>query len=104
MNLATQVVAGDVVWNDAQQEGYMRLRGLPVNDPTRAQYQLWIVDPARDKHPVDGGVFDVAEGDEILVPIRAALRVDRPAAFVLTLEQPGGVVVSDGPHLVLAAR
>lgn len=97
-------VTGDVVWNDTRQEGYMRLRGLPVNDAGEAQYQLWIVDPARDKHPVDGGVFDARSEGEILVPIRAALRVDRPAAFVLTLEQPGGVVVSDGPHLVLAAR
>ena len=25
------------------------------------------------------------------------------AAFVITLEQPGGVVVSEGPHLLIAA-
>lgn len=96
-------VTGEVVWSDELQSGFMRLSNLPANDPAREQYQLWIVDPARDKHPVDGGVFDVGAG-ESLVAIDAKLDVKNPAAFVLTLEQPGGVVVSDGPHLVLAAR
>lgn len=97
-------VTGDVVWSDATQSGFMRLRGLPANDPSRAQYQLWIVDPSRDERPIDGGVFDVAAsaGGEVIVPIDAKLRVDRPAAFAITLEQPGGVVVSDGPLLVVA--
>ena len=54
--------SGDVIWSDRKQEGYMRFRGLPSNDPTKTQYQLWIVDPSRDERPVDGGVFDVAPG------------------------------------------
>lgn len=86
---------GDVVWTDDGQTGFMRFNGLPANDPTAAQYQLWIVDPERDERPVDGGVFDIpAGGGDIVVPIRAALRVDDPVAFVITVEQPGGVVVS----------
>ncbi len=86
---------GDVVWTDDSQTGFMRFSGLPTNDPIQAQYQLWIVDPERDERPVDGGVFDIPVGeDEVLVPIRAALRVDSPVAFVITVEQPGGVVVS----------
>lgn len=86
---------GDVVWTDDNQNGFMRFRGLPANDPTQAQYQLWIVDPERDERPVDGGVFDIpVGGGEVVVPIRAALRVDQPVAFVITVEQPGGVVVS----------
>ena len=73
----------------------MRFSGLPAKDPTKAQYQLWIVDPARDERPVDGGVFNIpSDGGEVVVPIRAALRVDNPVAFVITVEQPGGVVVS----------
>jgi len=94
---------GDVVWSDARQEGYLRIAGLPVNDRSRAQYQLWVVDPGRDVHPVDGGVFDVTQSGELVIPVRTKLAVHRPAAFAVTLEQPGGVVVSDGPMLLVAA-
>ncbi len=98
-------VRGDVVWNDDRQEGYLLLSNMPSNDPADAQYQLWIVDPARDEEPVDGGVFDVPPGArEVIVPIRAKLAVQSPAAFAITREQPGGVVVSEGPLLVVASR
>jgi len=98
-----QSVQGDVVWSDARQEGYLRLVGLQANAPATAQYQLWIVDPVRDRHPVDGGVFDVSGKGEVVIPIRAVLPVHGPSAFAITLEQPGGVVVSDGPLLVVAS-
>lgn len=96
-------VSGDVVWSSEQQAGFLRLAGLPVNDPTVNQYQLWIVDPARDARPVDGGVFDITVDGEVVIAIDAKLAVATPAAFAITLEQPGGVVVSDGPLLVVAA-
>lgn len=99
-----EAVSGDVVWNDDLQRGYMRLSGLPANNPAQAQYQLWIVDPERSAQPVDGGVFDMpADAREAIIPITAKLAVARPAAFAITLEQPGGVVVSAGPLLVLAS-
>jgi hypothetical protein len=94
---------GDVVWSSARQEGYLRLAGLPANDRAREQYQLWVVDPGRDARPVDGGVFDVPAAGEVVIPIDAKLRVGRPAAFAITLEKAGGVVVSDGPMLLVAA-
>jgi hypothetical protein len=96
-------VRGDVLWSSARQEGYLRLAGLPENDPARNQYQLWIVDPERDANPVDGGVFDVPSSGEVTIPIQAKLAIGRPRAFAITLEQPGGVVVSKGPLLVVAA-
>lgn len=97
-------VSGDVVWNDEIQQGYLRLSGMPANDPALAQYQLWIVDPDRDANLVDGGVFNVPVGsDEVIIPIDAKLAVSSPAAFAITREQPGGVVVSDGPLLVVAS-
>ena len=97
-------VTGDVVWNNEKQEGYLRLAGMPANDPARSQYQLWIVDPERDEQPVDGGVFDIPAGPgEVVVPIRAKLGIIDPQAFAITREQPGGVVVSDGPLLVVAS-
>lgn len=94
---------GEVIWNAKAQAGYMKLAGLPVNDPTQEQYQLWIVDPARDAEPIDGGVFDITARGEIIVPIDAKLRSDSPAVFAITVEQPGGVVVSEGPLQVVAA-
>lgn len=100
-------VAGEVAWSGTTQNGYMVLENLPANDPAQAQYQLWIVDPTRDEFPVDGGVFDVADhlaaDGKAYVPINAKLRVDQPAAFAITLEQPGGVVKSNNALLVVAA-
>jgi len=98
-------ISGEVVWNDERQEGYMSLVNLPVNDPTKNQYQLWIVDPERDELPVDGGVFDIPEGsDTAVIPIRNALQVSKPTLFVITLEQPGGVVKSKQEVVVALAK
>ena len=98
-------VGGKVVWSDQLQQGYMTLTGVPVNDPKKAQYQLWIVDPKRDEAPVDGGVFDIpADGSPVVVPIAAKLALTNPQAFVITLEQPGGVVKSKQEQVVALAK
>lgn len=98
-------ISGEVVWNDERQEGYMSLANLPVNDPTKNQYQLWIVDPKRDEIPVDGGVFDIPAGsDTAVIAIRNALQVSKPTVFVITLEQPGGVVKSKQEVVVALAK
>jgi hypothetical protein len=100
---AAREATGDVVWSESRQQGYLRIRGLAVNDPSRAQYQLWIFDARRDQaHPVDGGVFDVQGGD-VIVPIHAAIRVFEPRLFAVTVERPGGVVVSKRERIVLTA-
>ena len=97
---------GEVVWNKDQQKGVMRFRGLAKNDPSHAQYQLWIFDKTRDeKYPVDGGVFDVdSETGDVVVPIHATLPVTAPVLFAVTLERPGGVVVSKRDRLVVTAK
>lgn len=98
-------VEGDVVWNSDRQQGYLRLRGLQPNDPTRRQYQLWIVDPIRDaKHPVDGGVFNVPNTAEHVIPIDAKLEVIDPTLFAITEEKPGGAVVSEDSKLRVVAK
>jgi anti-sigma-K factor RskA len=98
-------MSGKVVWSDSMQEGYMILTNLPANEPTAKQYQLWIVDPDRDEKPVDGGVFDIPTGDgTTIIPIRNPLVVNDPKAFVITLEQPGGVVVSKQEVVVALAK
>lgn len=100
--------AGDIVWSDTAQTGILRVHDLAANDPKQLQYQLWIIDPARDpSFPVDGGVFDIRtdRGDphtgDILVPILPKLPVHQPARFFLTAEKPGGVVVSKRDRIVL---
>ena len=99
---AAHGVSGDVVWDPATQRGFMHLAGLAPNDPAMHQYQIWIFDGGRDKrYPVDGGVFDVpANATEVVIPIRAALPVLSPKAFAVTIEKPGGVVVSGREHVV----
>lgn len=102
---AALVATGDVVWSNERQEGYLTFRKLAANDPTMQQYQLWIIDGQRDPaQPVDGGVFDVqATDDEVIVRIDAKLQVYDPQAFAVTIEKPGGVVVSDRARLPLLA-
>ena len=83
----------------------MFLTDLPVNDHESKQYQLWIVDPTRDEKPVDGGVFDIASAEgTTVIPIRNPLLIRDPKAFVITLEQPGGVVVSKQEVVVAVAN
>jgi hypothetical protein len=81
----------------------MRFVEMPVNDPAVEQYQLWIIDPERDKEPIDGGAFDITSTDECLVEVDAKLRVNRPVAFAVTIEKLGGVVASTQERLPLLA-
>ena len=77
---------------------------MPVNDQAQRQYQLWIFDRNQDeKTPVDGGVFDITSDGEVIIPIRAKLRVAEAYLFAVTIEKPGGVVVSSRERLPLLA-
>jgi len=97
---------GDVVWDRERQRGYLLLSGFVANDPSRARYQLWIFDAARDeRYPVDGGLFDVPPGhSEVVIPVRAVLPVTKPTGFAVTVERPDGTVVSPREKLVAFAR
>lgn len=101
---------GELVWSSSAQTGYMRFEGLAVNDPRLAQYQLWIFDAARDeRYPVDGGVFDIPStvatntSSGVIVPIHARLPVQEAKLFAVTVEKPGGVVVSSRERIVALA-
>ncbi|MBL9076348.1 MAG: anti-sigma factor [Planctomycetes bacterium] len=97
-------VQGDVVWSSDRQEGYLRFRGLPPLD-ARHRFQLWIVDGKREGAPVDGGLFAVGDGGaETVVPVRAALPIGQAAAFVVTVEDERGAVVSLQQHVVAIAK
>ena len=79
---------GEVIWNSETQTGYMKLAGMPVNNPTELQYQLWIVDASRDTdventNRVDGGVFDIKADGEVIVPINAKLVAREAIVFAI---------------------
>jgi anti-sigma-K factor RskA len=98
-------VLGDIAWSDSAQRGFVRLRGVPVNDKAREQYQLWIFASNQDpKTPVDGGVFDVGAGGEVIIPIDAKIKVQKPTLFAVTAEKPGGVVVSKQEKVMAIAK
>ncbi len=98
-------ISGDIVWSDEKQAGYMRLRGLPVNDVSKETYQVWLFDKTQDKAtPIDGGTFDVTSAGEVVIPINAKLEADDPAMFAITVEKPGGVVVSKREKIAALAK
>lgn len=87
------ITDGRLVWSDELQTGFMQFPGLKTNDPKVEQYQLWIFNDAGQKYPVDGGVFDINSNNDI-IKIDPKIAVDAKY-FAVTVEQPGGVVVSD---------
>ena len=90
-------VQGDIVWSNNLQRGFVRLYRLPVNDPSQQRYQIWIKDGKRGGLPVDGGLFDVPrrrQAGAVIVPVRPKLPIRQARAFLITLEQADGVVVS----------
>ncbi|CAN5732995.1 hypothetical protein BH24ACI3_BH24ACI3_04680 [soil metagenome] len=98
-------VNGDVVWSDTKQAGYLRVRGLPANDPTKETYQLWIFEDGKlEPHPKDGGVFDVNTSGEVIIPIDAKIATKDPKVFAITIEKPGGVVVSSREKIAALAK
>lgn len=112
-------VSGELIWDDATDQGYMTISGLQINNPSEFQYQLWIFDATRPlnelpqfagafdglltQRPIDGGVFDITSTGEVVIPIDAKLLVKQGIAFAVTVERPGGVVVSDRARVPLLA-
>ncbi len=97
-------VGGDVVWNEKEQKGFMRFTNLPVNNPTKEQYQLWIVDERGMDQRISGALFDVSSTGEVVVPITPQIHTRGAAAFALTIEEPGGVWVSSMARRVVIAK
>ena len=96
-------VTGDVVWRQQHQDGWLTFRDLPVL-PEDKTYQLWIRDRRRGGDLVDGGVFQIeSASEETLVTIDPALAVGDPDAFVVTVEDREGAVVSKQEHVVAIA-
>lgn len=101
---AASNASGELVWDPETQRGFVTVRNLAKNQPTEAQYQLWIFDSQRDTHPVDAGVFNVDDADQTVIDFTAKLPVGKPKLFAITVEQPGGVVVSDQGRIAMVGQ
>lgn len=100
-----KTISGDVVWSNAQQKGYVRLRGMPALDANKETYQLWIIDDERDeKTPVSAGLFTVSGTGEIIIPLNAELRIIKPKQFAISKEKAGGVEVTKPDRIVAVAK
>ena len=96
---------GELLWSAQRQAGVARLRGLAPNDPARGRYQLWIVDAGRGRRAVPSGLFDVPAGARTVeAPMVPALPIERPARFVITLEEPGGTLTTSFERSVAEVR
>ena len=108
-------VTGYATFSPEAQEGFIMIKGLDPNDPQIEQYQLWIWDKDREPdpdnpqpladnvHPVDGGVFNVNDRGEVVIPMKIPLRIGKPYLFAVTVERPGGVVKSDKSSVPIIA-
>lgn len=94
---------GSVRWSAELQQGVVVLSGLAVNDPSQSQYQIWIIDKHREGPPVPAAAFDVEAEGELRVAFDPALVIAEPSAFVITVERPGGMVVSERDRVVMIA-
>ncbi len=106
---AKQGVSGNVYWNNNDQTGYIRFRGVKPNDPALAQFQMWVFDKAQGPVPTAAGVFDVrtpqgagSEG-EYIVQIKPAIRVTDAQMFAISVEQSGGKMTPNTNELVMTA-
>ena len=98
-------VTGDIVWSDEKQAGYIRVKGLPKNDVNKNTYQLWIFEENQGtKTPIDGGTFDINSDGEVIIPIDPKLKAKNPSMFAVTIEKPGGVVVSGREKIAALAK
>lgn len=81
------------------------LRGLPKNNADASTYQLWIFEENQgDKTPIDGGTFNVSSDGTVVIPIDAKLAAKNPSMFAVTVEKPGGVVVSKREKVAALAK
>lgn len=96
-------VLGSVTWSESMQRGVMKFTNLPANDPSQAQYQLWIIDDRGLGQRVNGAIFNGATGTYEVV-IQPSIAVRNAAMFAVTIEQPGGTWVSDMTRRVVVAK
>lgn len=91
LNTDMQKVEGDLLWNNEQQTGMLRLKNLP-NPKTGYHYHLWAYDSHRSSdQPISILVLDRGSGQqEWYLPLTASEPMLSPYKFELTLESEAG--------------
>lgn len=99
-------ILGEMVWSNQLQKGYARFSNLPANDVAKETYQLWIIDGEQNpKNPaISGGVFNISATGEVVIPIDPQVTVRKPTVIAVTVEKPGGVVVSAQEKVIAFAK
>lgn len=96
---------GELLWSPTRQRGIARIVGLPVNDSTRWQYQLWIIDSAANAAPVAAALFNMVPGQpDRLVPIRPRTTIGHAVSFEITVEPSGGSPAPTRERTAVRAR
>lgn len=86
LNPIVKNVQGDLVWNSTQQQGVLRIHGLPK--PKAGQfYQLWLYDAqGSSADGISGGLFAQGAGSKSLfMSVQTATPVREPYKFELKL-------------------
>lgn len=101
-----QPISAEFLWEPGADRGFIRVSGLAATADRDVTYQAWVYDQSRpEPYPVDAGTFDIPhEGGTYIIPVSARLPVLRPAAFAVTLERAGGVVVSAPERVLLVGE
>ncbi|MDB6074258.1 MAG: hypothetical protein JWO89_1898 [Verrucomicrobiaceae bacterium] len=93
-----------VVWDSAKQEGVLKLEKMPPLDSNK-DYQLWVVDPSKDK-PVNAGVVRVNPEGFAKVQFKPTIDIQKADKFALSVEKkvedPSGVPVGAGPIVLIS--
>ena len=101
------LLGGEIIWSDAEAEGFARVCHLMENDPAAGTYRLWLWnadDP--DGDPVDCGRFDVTQSaDFTVVRLDPGTRLDRPVRAAVSFARSGERInAPDEADLLLVAR
>ncbi len=93
-----------VVWDSAKQEGVLKLEKMPPLDSNK-DYQLWVVDPSKEK-PVNAGVVRVDPKGFAKVQFKPTTDIQKADKFALSVEKkvedPSGVPVGAGPIVLIS--
>jgi anti-sigma-K factor RskA len=89
-----------VVWDNAKQEGMLKLSKMPPATSGH-DYQLWVVDSASSA-PVSAGVVKISDKGVAVVGFKPATQVTSASKFALSVEKSGGVEKNEGPIVLLS--
>jgi len=100
--------SGDAVWSETEGRGFLRIKGLPDNEPRVTQYQVWIAPDESWADARSAGVFNAEKVAGFWVvefaPARSSPAGQTPRMVAVATAPPGGSAFLDPARLQLQAR